>query len=448
MQVDIAELDLKHCWHPYSPAQLEAPLPVVVGAKGAELTLADGRVLVDGMSSWWAAIHGYQVPQIDSAVSNQLNSFSHVMFGGLTHQPAAELASLLAQILPGDLTRVFFSDSGSVAMEVAVKLAIQVQIARGLSERSRLMTWRSGYHGDTFKTMSISDSDGGGMHSQFSNVLEQQHYIAAPPACSGLGREELALDKRAVDHVLATQIDAYILELQKFFAQNADQAAAFVVEPIVQNAGGIRIHHPQLLKAIRELCDRHKVLLVFDEIATGFGRTGKLFASEWADVVPDIMAVGKALSGGYLSLAATVCSDELAAELANDGSAGLLMHGPTYMANPLATAAALASTRLLLDSDWQTKVLSIENQFAANLTAATDIPGVKDVRNLGAIAAIELVDPVNTKAAADAAAAHGVWLRPFGNLIYSMPPYICNEDQIQRIASAMCAAASASAEKF
>ncbi|MCZ4079284.1 adenosylmethionine--8-amino-7-oxononanoate transaminase [Rhodococcus sp. H36-A4] len=416
----ILRTDAAHVWHPYGgfPAST-APL-VVESAAGVRLRLSDGRELVDGMSSWWAAVHGYRHPVLDAAVRDQLGKMSHVMFGGLTHEPAARLAELLVSITPDGLDKVFFADSGSVSVEVAVKMCIQFWRSRGLPRKSRLLTWRGGYHGDTFAPMSICDPDGG-MHTLWTDVLNAQIFAPVPPS----------------------EFDPDYVELfEKILASNADEIAAIVVEPVVQGAGGMRFHDPRYLAELRRMADDHDVLLVFDEIATGFGRTGALFAAEHAGVAPDVMCVGKALTGGYMTLAATLCTSEVA-EVISAGEAGGLMHGPTFMANPLACAVAVAAVELLLTRDWRSEVAALESGLRSGLAPAQALPGVADVRVRGGIGVIEMREPVDMQRATDIAVAHGVWLRPFGRLVYAMPPYVCEKQDVERIATAMVAIASA-----
>ncbi|WP_186628121.1 adenosylmethionine--8-amino-7-oxononanoate transaminase [Rhodococcus sp. BP22] len=416
----ILRTDAAHVWHPYGgfPAST-APL-VVESAAGVRLRLSDGRELVDGMSSWWAAVHGYRHPVLDAAVLDQLGKMSHVMFGGLTHEPAARLAELLVSITPDGLDKVFFADSGSVSVEVAVKMCIQFWRSRGLPRKSRLLTWRGGYHGDTFAPMSICDPDGG-MHTLWTDVLNAQIFAPVPPS-------EFDPD--------------YVALFEKILASNAGEIAAIVVEPVVQGAGGMRFHDPRYLAELRRMADDHDVLLVFDEIATGFGRTGALFAAEHAGVAPDVMCVGKALTGGYMTLAATLCTSEVA-EVISAGEAGGLMHGPTFMANPLACAVAVAAVELLLAREWRTEVAALESGLRSGLAPAQALSGVADVRVRGGIGVIEMKEPVDMQLATDTAVAHGVWLRPFGRLVYAMPPYVCEKQDVERIATAMVAIASA-----
>ncbi|MDQ1705886.1 MAG: adenosylmethionine---8-amino-7-oxononanoate aminotransferase [Frankiaceae bacterium] len=419
---DLRRLDARHVWHPYAPAPTVVPPRVVTGAAGVRLTLDDGRELVDGMSSWWAAIHGYRHPVLDQAVQEQLGRVAHVMFGGLTHEPATRLAARLVDITPVGLERVFLCDSGSVAVEVAAKMAMQFWQAQDRPRKSRLLTIRGGYHGDTFMAMSVCDPVNG-MHHVFTDVLKEQVFAPMPP-----GGVDRAVD---ADWLAATSA---------LFAAHADELAAVIIEPVVQGAGGMRFYDPSYVTVLRRLCDEHDVLLIADEIATGFGRAGALFAMELAGVDPDIMCVGKALTGGYLSLAATLCTARVA-EVISSGAVGALLHGPTFMGNPLATAVAVASIDLLLDGDWQGNVQRIEKGLTEALTPARALPHVADVRVLGAIGVIELDAPVDVAAATDAAIARGVWLRPFGKLVYAMPPYVCSEDDVELIGAALVDAA-------
>ncbi|WP_067829375.1 adenosylmethionine--8-amino-7-oxononanoate transaminase [Nocardia inohanensis] len=415
---EITAVDAAHVWHPYGgfPASTE-PL-VVASASGTRLTLADGRELVDGMSSWWAAVHGYAHPVLDAALLAQSRKMSHVMFGGLTHEPAVRLSQLLVELTPAGLDKVFLCDSGSVSVEVAVKMCLQYQRALGRPEKRRLFTWRGGYHGDTFTPMSVCDPEGG-MHSLWTDVLATQIFAPMPPS---------------------EYEPQYVSELERALAEHAHEVAAVIVEPVVQGAGGMRFHHPRYLEDLRRLCDAHDVLLVFDEIATGFGRTGTLFAADAAGVRPDVMCVGKALTGGYMTLAAALCTSEIAETVSREH--GGLMHGPTFMGNPLACAVAVASIELLLSRDWQGEVRRIESELRAGLAPARDLSGVADVRVLGAIGVIELDHSVDMRKATHAAVDSGVWLRPFRNLIYSMPPFISGTDDIARITTAMLAAAA------
>ncbi|UMB67499.1 adenosylmethionine--8-amino-7-oxononanoate transaminase [Mycobacterium paraterrae] len=414
----ISAIDAAHLWHPYSTIGAEAVAPIVaIGARGAWLTLVrDGQQIqaIDAMSSWWTAVHGHGHPVLDAAMTRQLATMNHVMFGGLTHEPAARLAQLLVDITPDGLETVFFSDSGSVSIEVAAKMALQYWRSRGLPDKHRLMTWRGGYHGDTFTPMSVCDPDGG-MHSLWTDVLAHQVFAPQVP--------------RDYDQ-------AYVAAFEAQLADHAAELAAVIVEPVVQGAGGMRFHDPRYLTDLREICQRHEVLLIFDEIATGFGRTGELFAADHAGVSPDIMCVGKALTGGYLSLAATLCTADIAHTISN-GEAGALMHGPTFMANPLACAVSVAAVELLLGQDWHSTVAEIGAGLAAGLERAHALPGVTDVRVCGAIGVIECDRPVDLAITTPAALDRGVWLRPFRNLIYAMPPFICTPGEIAQVTSAM-----------
>jgi adenosylmethionine---8-amino-7-oxononanoate aminotransferase len=412
--------DRAHVWHPYAPMPAPEPPLLVESAAGVRLRLADGRELVDAMSSWWAAIHGYAHPVLDDAVRSQLGAMSHVMFGGLTHPPAVELARLLVEITPAGLEHVFLADSGSVSVEVAIKMCLQYQRSRGRPTKHRLLTWRGGYHGDTFAAMSVCDPDGG-MHGLWRDVLPRQVFASAPPAGFETG---------------------YVAELAELVERHADELAAVIVEPVLQGAGGMRFHDPRYLHVLRELCLTHDVLLVFDEIATGFGRTGELFAADHAGIAPDVMCVGKALTGGYLTMAAALCTAEVARGI-SDGEAGVLMHGPTFMGNPLAAAVALASVRLLLSRDWRAEVARISAALRAGLAPLRTEPGVRDVRVLGAVGVVQLDHPVDVPAATAAATAAAVWLRPFRDLIYTMPPYICTPPDLAAIVAGVRAAVSA-----
>ncbi|OZC68894.1 adenosylmethionine--8-amino-7-oxononanoate transaminase [Rhodococcus sp. 15-725-2-2b] len=415
---DVRRLDSDHLWHPYSRFPASATPLVVDSASGVRLTLADGRQLIDGMSSWWAAVHGYRHPVLDAAAHDQLGRMSHVMFGGLTHAPAARLAELLVDITPAGLDKVFLADSGSVSVEVAVKMALQYWRGRGENGRTRLLTWRGGYHGDTFAPMSVCDPDGG-MHTLWTDVLAKQVFAPAPP--------------------VAFDAD-YVAEFEKILGEHASELAAIIVEPIVQGAGGMRFHDPRYLVELRRLADEYGLLLIFDEIATGFGRTGELFAADHAGVAPDIMCIGKALTGGYLTLAATLCTTEVA-ETVSAGEAGGLMHGPTFMGNPLACAIAVASVDLLLSRDWRAEVAALASGLAAGLAPARSLSGVDDVRVLGGIGVVEMHSPVDMARATAAAVDAGVWLRPFGRLVYAMPPFICTDAEVATIAEALVAVA-------
>jgi adenosylmethionine---8-amino-7-oxononanoate aminotransferase len=412
-------------WHPYGPMPGRTEPLVVESAAGVRLKLAgSGAELIDGMSSWWAAIHGYRHPVLDAAAAGQLGRMSHVMFGGLTHEPAVRLCERLVALAPAGLEHVFLCDSGSVAVEVAVKMCLQYWRSAGRDAKRRLLTWRGGYHGDTFMAMSVCDPQGG-MHALWDGVLPRQLFAPAPPA---------GPFDPAYAAILAGQIAGHAAEL-----------AAVIVEPVVQGAGGMRFHDPGYLKVLREACTAHDVLLVFDEIATGFGRTGSLFAAGHAGVSPDVMCVGKALTGGYLSLAATLCTPGVAAGISR-GSVPVLAHGPTFMGNPLACAVALASLDVLSDpawypGGWRASVQRLAAGLEAGLAPARGRPGVADVRIFGAIGVVQLTHEVDVAAATAAAVRAGVWLRPFRDLIYTMPPYITSDDDLAQICRAILAAA-------
>lgn len=418
---ELVTLDRTHVWHPYGPMPAAHPPYVVESARGVRLRLHDGRELVDGMSSWWAAIHGYRHPVLDAAVRDQLDRMSHVMFGGLTHEPAVRLARTLVEITPDGLEHVFLADSGSVSVEVAIKMCLQYWRSRGRPGRRRLLTWRGGYHGDTFHPMTVCDPDGG-MHALWKGVLPEQVFVAAPPP--------------GVD---APPDPAYLDHLSDAIGAHADELAAVIVEPVVQGAGGMRFHHPAYLAALRELTRAHDVLLVLDEIATGFGRTGALFAAEHAGVTPDVMCVGKALTGGYLTLAAALCTPRVAHGIAA-GKVPVLAHGPTFMGNPLACAVASASIGLLRERDWRADVTRMEAGLRAGLAPLRDRPGVVDVRVLGAIGVVQLGHPVDVPGATAAAVAHGAWLRPFRDLIYTMPPYLATDADLAVVTGGVAAA--------
>jgi adenosylmethionine-8-amino-7-oxononanoate aminotransferase len=417
---ELLALDRAHVWHPYAPMPGTAEPFLVDEAAGVRLRLRDGRELIDGMSSWWAAIHGYRHPVLDAAVRDQVARMSHVMFGGLTHEPAIRLATTLVELTPDPLRHVFLCDSGSVSVEVAVKMCLQYWRSRGRPGKHRMATWRGGYHGDTFHPMSVCDPDGG-MHTLWTDVLPRQVFTAEPPA--GF---DAPVDPRYVE-LLADAI-----------GRHAGELAAVIVEPVVQGAGGMRFHNPAYLRALRELTRAHDVLLVFDEIATGFGRTGAFFAADHAGVSPDVMCVGKALTGGYLSLAAALCTSEVAEGISR-GEVPVLAHGPTFMGNPLATAVANASIGLLREGDWAAEVKRIEAGLADGLAGLAGRPGVADVRVLGAIGVVQLDHPVDLAAATAAAAARGVWLRPFRDLIYTMPPYVATDEDVIQITDSIAA---------
>ena len=411
-------LDKQHIWHPYASMIDAPPVYPVVSARGVRLKMADGTELIDGLSSWWSAIHGYNHPVLNQAAKDQLEDMSHVMFGGITHPSAVNLAKLLVDITPASLNKVFFSDSGSVAVEVAIKMAIQYWYSVGRKEKHQLLTLKNGYHGDTFGAMATCDPVTG-MHHMFSEVLPKHHFAEAP-------RTRFGDDFNEAD----------IRSFKSLIEQNHQNLAAVILEPIVQGTGGMNFYSPEYLKRVRQLCDEYDVLLIADEIATGFGRTGKLFACEHANIEPDILCVGKCLTGGYLSLAATLCNDKVSTGIC-EGEAGVFMHGPTFMANPLATAIAYASVRLLLSQDWQQVVANLEAQLLKGLAPAKEFDTVTDVRVLGSIGVIELKQPVNMAAIQKKLVDRGVWVRPFGKLVYTIPPYVIGDEDIATLTASL-----------
>lgn len=415
---DLLALDRAHVWHPYTSFINPGFIAPVASASGVHINLADGRQLIDGLSSWWSAHHGYNHPALNKAITQQLEKMAHVMFAGLTHEPAVKLAERLVEITPRGLNKVFFSDSGSVAVEVAMKMALQYWHAQGQPQRTTFLTIKGGYHGDTFGAMGVCDPQSG-FHHVFLQSLSH-HLFADLPACR--------FDERMHESQFAL--------FTQMMQQHRQKIAAVILEPIVQGAGGMRFYSPDILKKIRELCDHHNILLIVDEIATGFGRTGKLFACEYAGIAPDIMCVGKALTGGYLTLAATLCNDKVSDGISR-GDQNRLMHGPTYMANALACAVANASIDLLLESDWQTKVSSISRQLHDELSNCREYEHVVDVRVLGAIGVVEMDKPVNTSDLMEAFINEGIWLRPFGNIIYVMPPFIITPQELTKITDAI-----------
>ncbi len=409
--------DAEHIWHPYSTTINRVDMFPVVGADGVYLHLNDGRRVIDGMSSWWCMVHGYNHPEMNAALKSQIDDFSHVMFGGLTHKPAIDLAKKLVAMTPEPIQTVFFADSGSVAVEVAIKMAMQFWIACDRPEKNKMLTVRGGYYGDTTGGMSVCDPDGG-MHHWFTGILPQ-HYFVPRPEC----RFGEAFEERHID------------ELRQILDRLGNQLAGVIIEPIVQGAGGMYFYSPEYLVRLRQLCDDYEVLLIHDEIATGFGRTGKLFACEHAGVVPDIMCVGKALTGGYMTMAATLCSEKVSQTISEHGP---FMHGPTFMANPLACAAGNASLEILSRGEWHGQLSTIEKILREGLMPCFEMPAVADVRVLGGIGVVELKEPVVMSEIQPLFVEEGGWVRPFGKLVYVMPPYVISHDELKTLCSSIC----------
>lgn len=411
---ELTELDRQYLWHPYTSFNDPMPVYPVRRAEGVQIELADGRKLIDGVSSWWSVIHGYNHPAINQAIKEQLHQFSHVMFGGLTHEPAAKLAQKLVDITPAGLNKVFFSDSGSVAVEVALKMALQYWHSQGQAQRTTFLALKSGYHGDTFGAMGVCDPHSGMHHLFHQNI--SHNLFAEEPSCK-FGDDWNDQSFANFSHLLQ---------------RNRQKIAAVILEPIMQGAGGMRFYSPVFLQKVRELCNDLEVLLIADEIATGFGRTGKLFACEHAGISPDIMCLGKALTGGYITLAATLCNDKVSDGISR-GQNSAFMHGPTFMANPLACAAANASLDILLKQDWQAKVQQIEQQLTSELAPCKTLSSVADVRVLGAVGVVELKEPAKVSELQAQFVAENIWVRPFGQWVYLMPPFIINEQELHQL---------------
>ncbi|SJN44739.1 adenosylmethionine--8-amino-7-oxononanoate transaminase [Psychrobacter sp. JB385] len=413
-----SDFDQQHLWHPYASLPPTYSNIVIDRAEGIYIITEDGTRLIDGMSSWWASVHGYNHPKLNDALTQQLGKMAHVMFGGLTHQPAIDLGKKLLDIVPAGLDAIFYADSGSIAVEVALKMALQYQVAAERPTKRQFASTHSGYYGDTWHAMSVCDPING-MHSLYGKQLPMQHFVPAPPL--GFERALTAEDRTA---------------LSEFFVEQGTQLAGFIIEPIIQGAGGMRFYSPEYLQLLRQLCDEHDVLLIADEIATGFGRSGKLFACEHAGISPDIMTIGKALTGGYMTFAATLCTRKIADTIHNSDYPAL-MHGPTFMGNPLACAVACASIDLILSYDIETRTANMQRTMEQKLSSAAQLAGVAEVRCLGAVAVIELHEAVDMPIFQSLLIDHGIWVRPFGKLVYIMPPYVITDDELTTLCQAL-----------